>query len=144
MNTQNLKIESRTEKLSFVREFISDAARKFGFDDESVSKIALAVDEACTNIIKHAYELRPNNLINIEVITNKRLFEVVITHQGKLFDPKLFKSPDMKEYILHPRRGGLGIHLMRLLMDNVEYKTLPDQRCEVHLIKKLPTSIGQQ
>lgn len=144
MNTQNLKIESRTEKLSFVREFISDAARKFGFDDESVSKIALAVDEACTNIIKHAYELRPNNLINIEVITNKRLFEVVITHQGKLFDPKLFKSPDMKEYISHPRRGGLGIHLMRLLMDNVEYKTLPDQRCEVHLIKKLPASVGQQ
>jgi serine/threonine-protein kinase RsbW len=142
MKTTSLNISSRTEKLSTVREFVSDAARDFGFDDETVSKISLAVDEACTNIIKHAYEYATNKEIEITVVTNKQQFEIIITHQGKLLDPKMLKAPDMKEYLVHPRRGGLGIHLMRLLMDNVEYKIRPDQKCEVHLLKKLSPVVG--
>jgi serine/threonine-protein kinase RsbW len=54
---QHLTIESRTERLIEVRDFVSTAAREFGFTDEEVSKIALAIDEACTNIIKHAYSI---------------------------------------------------------------------------------------
>ncbi|MBI5019848.1 MAG: ATP-binding protein [Ignavibacteriales bacterium] len=142
MITSILNISSNTEKLSVVREFVSDAARNFGFDDETVSKISLAVDEACTNIIKHAYEYAPNKELEIKVLTNKQQFEVIITHQGKLLDPKLIKSPDMKEYLVHPRRGGLGIHLMRLLMDSVEYKIRDDKKCEVHLMKKMSTAVG--
>ncbi|MBI5476894.1 MAG: ATP-binding protein [Ignavibacteriales bacterium] len=137
MKTISLNILSRTEKLSNVRDFVSDAAKEFGFDDETVSKISLAVDEACTNIIKHAYEYAANKQLEIKVITNKEQFEVVIVHQGKLLDPKLLKAPDMKDYLIHPRRGGLGIHLMRLLMDKVEYKITQDQKCEVHLLKNL-------
>jgi serine/threonine-protein kinase RsbW len=139
MSTLNFKIKSQTEKLSIVRDFITEAARNFGFDDESAGNIALAVDEACTNIIKHAYENRPDREIDIRVQMNKQIFEVIVTHQGKLFDPRLFKSPDIQEYIAHPRRGGLGIRIMKLLMDNVDYKILPDKKCEVHLIKKLPS-----
>jgi serine/threonine-protein kinase RsbW len=142
MITSTLNISSNTEKLSAVREFVSDAARNFGFDDETVSKISLAVDEACTNIIKHAYEYAPNKELEIKVLTNKQQFEVIITHQGKLLDPKLITTPDMKEYLVHPRRGGLGIHLMRLLMDSVEYKIRDDKKCEVHLMKKISTAVG--
>jgi len=142
MDTLNYKIESKTEKLSLARDFVSEAARKFGFDDESIGKIALAVDEACTNIIKHAYEYVPTKEIEITVVMNRRSFEIIITHQGKLFNPDTFKTPDMHDYITHPRRGGLGIHLMRLLMDKVEYKILPNKKCEVHLLKKLPAVAG--
>jgi serine/threonine-protein kinase RsbW len=60
----SIQIESRTERLIAVREFVSAAARSFGFNDEDVSKIALAVDEACTNIIKHAYQFDPKKTIN--------------------------------------------------------------------------------
>lgn len=137
-----LRISSSTEKLSDVREFVSGAAYKFGFDDEAVGKISLAVDEACTNIIKHAYEYAPNKEIEILINTNRTQFEIVITHQGKLLDPKLIKTPDMKDYLAHPRRGGLGIHLMRLLMDSVEYKIRDDKKCEVHLLKKLSRAAG--
>ncbi len=137
MSTLNFKIKSQTEKLSIVRDFITEAACNFGFDDESASNIALAVDEACTNIIKHAYENQPDHEIDISLRMNNQVFEIVVTHQGKLFDPRLFKSPDIKDYIAHPRRGGLGIRIMKLLMDDVEYKILPDKKCEVHLRKKL-------
>jgi serine/threonine-protein kinase RsbW len=135
VKTLQLKIKSKTDKLYFVRDFVSDAARNFGFDEEAVSKIALAVDEACTNIIKHSYNYAPNKELDVRIITNEKVFEVVITHQGKLFDPSAIHAPNMQEYLSSYRRGGLGMHLMKLLMDKVDYKILPNQTCEVHLVK---------
>ena len=145
MNTEHvhLKIESKTEKLSAVREFVSDAARKFGFAEESVGKIALAVDEACTNVIKHSYNYAPNKEIDIRIIAENGVFEIVITHQGKTFDPDAVKPPDMREYLSHYRKGGLGIHLMRSLMDTVEYRVRPDKKSEVHLFKRIPAAMSR-
>ena len=97
----------------------------------------LAVDEACTNVIKHSYEFAPSKGIDLEVHTRDRQFEVVIIHKGRPFDPDSVKTPDMKMYFTQFRRGGLGIHLMRSLMDKVEYRSLPDSRNEVHLVKFL-------
>lgn len=138
----HLRIQSQTGKLHLVREFVSGAARRFGFDEESEGKIILAVDEACTNIIKHSYENVSSNDIDIDVVTNGRKFEVIMTHRGKSFDPESIKTPDMKEYFRHFQRGGLGIHLMRSLMDAVEYNTLPNQSSQIHLVKYLPVSAG--
>ncbi len=133
-----LSILSQTEKLSDVRDFVSAAARQAGFDEEGVNKIALAVDEACTNIIKHAYGNASDRRIDIDVLTRNGELEIVITHNGKTFDPAAVRTPDMREYLSHFRRGGLGLHLMRSLMDHVEYRSLSDQRSEVHLIKRKP------
>lgn len=135
-----LRIESQTEKLSLVREFVSEAARKCGFDEEAIGKIALAVDEACTNVIKHSYNYAPHKEISIKLVIDRGMFEIIITHQGKSFDPQAIKSPDMQEYLSHFRRGGLGIHLMRTLMDRVEYKTLSNKKSEVRLMKHLPVN----
>lgn len=139
----DIRIPSQTEKLHLVREFVSDAAKRAGFDDEAVSKIALAVDEACTNIIKHSYEYAPNKSLDIRILAGNGKFEVVIRHSGKSFDPSAVKSPDMREYLSHFRRGGLGMHLMRSLMDKVEYLTTPDDLQEVHLVKHLPVRINR-
>lgn len=140
MKTKHLHILSETEKLDLVRHFIHEAARRFGFDEESASKIMLAVDEACTNVIKHSYENAPTKGIDIDIVTNEKRFEIVITHEGRPFDPDSVKTPDMKKYLSQYRRGGLGIHLMRSLMDKVEYRTSRDRRNEVHLVKFLPTN----
>ena len=137
MKTQNLNIESRTERLIAVREFVSEAARAFGFNDEEVSKIALAVDEACTNVIKHAYKFDPNRKITITVKKGNGAFEVAIKDTGKHFNPSQIQAPDMKEYLSHYRRGGLGVYLMKSLMDKVEYDIKPGKQNEVRLTKYL-------
>ena len=137
-----VKIQSQTEQLQLVRSFISKAAQQFGFDEESVHRIALAVDEACTNIIKHAYEFAPDNDIDIRIITNDHKFEVIITHHGKSFDPESVRVPDMREYLSSYRKGGLGMHIMRSMMDKVEYKQLSDTVTEIHLIKFLRNKVN--
>jgi serine/threonine-protein kinase RsbW len=139
MSADTLHILSRTEKLSLVRDFVSEAARRFGFDEESTNKIALAVDEACTNIIKHSYKFATDKDITVRIITNTRNFEVLIEDQGISFDPEKVQPPNMKEYLTQYRRGGLGMFLMRSLMDKVEYKVYPGLRNEVRLVKYRPS-----
>ena len=135
---QSINIESRTEHLIAVREFVSSAARSFGFGDEDVSKIALAVDEACTNIIKHAYKFEPGKSITVTIRGRNGALEIVIQDFGKAFDPDKITTPDMKEYLAHFRRGGLGVYLMKSLMDKVEYAIVPGKKNEVRLTKNLP------
>jgi len=137
VKTKSLEIESRTERLIAVREFVSSAAREFGFGDEEISKIALAVDEACTNIIKHAYKYDPGKSITVTVRGRQASFEVCVSDTGRGFNPNGVPSPDMKEYLAHYRRGGLGMYLMRSLMDNVEYNIQPGMQNEVRLTKIL-------
>jgi serine/threonine-protein kinase RsbW len=138
VKTQSLTIESRTERLIAVREFVSSAAREFGFGDEDVSKITLAVDEACTNVIKHAYRFDPTKNITVTIRrAGNGAFQVAIRDSGIDFDPGRVKPPNMAEYLSHYRKGGLGMHLMKSLMDKVEYDIRPGKRNEVRLIKYL-------
>lgn len=129
------RIPSKTAKLLEIREFVSAEARSFGFPDEEISNIALAVDEACTNIIRHAYQNDPNHEIAVTVETAKDRFEVSIVDDGRKFDPAVLKPLDLKSHLTHYRRGGLGVYLMRTLMDKVEYKTLGGEKNEVRLTK---------
>ena len=132
---------SQTEKLKSVRDFVAEAASTFGFDEETVNKISIAVDEACTNIIKHSYDYATNGSIDITLKMREDKFEIIISHDGKSFDPDSVAQPDMKEYLTHYRRGGLGMHLMRSLMDRVEYSVTSGNRSEVRLLKHLPVKV---
>lgn len=138
MKKQTLKIDSRTDQLVTVREFVSRAAYASGFNDEDVSKIALAVDEACTNVIKHAYGYDSKKKITITVTDRDGDFEVLIVDTGRQFDPSNIPTPNLKEYLTNYRRGGLGVYLMKSLMDKVEYDITPGKRNRVRLIKHLP------
>jgi serine/threonine-protein kinase RsbW len=129
------RILSRTDSLVEVREFVDAAARSFGFSEEDIANIILAVDEACTNIIKHAYQYAADQEIEVSIIPGTRSFEIRIYDNGKAFDPSLIHPPDLKDQIGHRRRGGLGVYLMKRLMDKVEYNFVPGKRNEVRLVK---------
>ncbi len=129
------RILSRTDNLLEVREFVGSAARTFGFSEEDVANIVLAVDEACTNIIKHAYEYAKDKEIEISLFLSNRSLEVRIYDNGRSFDPSTLRPPELKEHMGHQRRGGLGVYLMKRLMDKVEYHFNPGKRNEVCLTK---------
>lgn len=134
--TYRLTVTSQTDRLNEVRQFISLHAHEHGFTDDDVNKIAIAVDEACTNIIKHGYNFSPDNFIDLEIHRTASDFEIVISDSGKQFDPKSIETPDMKEYLSHYRRGGLGVYLMKRIMDKVEFDVQHDRNI-LRMVKSL-------
>jgi serine/threonine-protein kinase RsbW len=133
-----LRIPSETDNLELIREFVTKVAEKVGFQSDDIGKIELACDEACTNVIKHAYAPDINdgkNNLDILIKVNYDKFTLVVTDHGKGFDPKTIKSPDMKEYLAQLKVGGLGIYLMKTLMDEVDYQMEPGVKNQVKMVK---------
>ena len=137
MKKYQLRIPSQTDNLEIIRSFVSRVAEKVGFDEDDVNKIELAIDEACTNVIKHAYKKDPLKPIDIVIQIDYQKLTCIVTDRGKGFDPKIIKMPNMKEYLAELRVGGLGIYLMRTLMDEVDYDIRPGVRNRVKMVKYL-------
>ncbi len=134
---KELKVKSTTDNLERIREFIKTVSAQSGFSDDVIDKISLAVDEACTNIIKHAYKNSPNG----DIVINAKLFDnkltVSITDFGLDFNPDSVPVPDIKKYYQQHKVGGLGIYLMKKLMDEVKYNPSVDNKNQVVLVKYL-------
>lgn len=133
-----LRIPSETDNLELIREFVSKVASKIGFDSDDVGKIELACDEACTNVIKHAYDTQ-NNKKSLDVLIKIDFdrFTLIVTDHGKGFNPENIKMPNMKKYLAELKVGGLGIYLMKTLMDEVDYNIKPGVKNQVKMVKYL-------
>lgn len=117
---EQLKVPAHIDYLGDLRDFVSQVGKKHGFPDKVVNAFKLAVDEAATNIIRHAY--RDNEgLITIRSIVRKNSLTLCIIDQGTYFDPKRVKDPDLNRYIDIGKKGGLGIFIIRKLMDEIDY-----------------------
>jgi serine/threonine-protein kinase RsbW len=138
--TNELRVQSKTENLSEIRDFVSVNALDAGIPEATVEKIILAVDEACTNIIKHAYQHSPEGKIIIKVEYDREKFTVTIIDYGNSFDPDKVPLPDLQKYYREHRVGGLGMYLMKSLMDDVTYTTVPGKYNQVLLSKKIRSS----
>ena len=131
-----LKIPSDTENLEIIRKFVTRIARKVGFKNDDIHKIELAVDEACTNVIQHAYKNQKKQSIDIAIKLDFQKFSIVITDKGEGFDFQEIDIPQMDEYLAELRVGGLGIYLMKTLMDEVNYKKTNGKN-QVRMVKYL-------
>lgn len=135
--SEKLTVNSNTDNLSLIREFTRASAEKVGFSEDIIGKIILAVDEACTNIIKHAYKNYPAGKIDIEIEYSNSRFAIKIVDQGITFDIQKVPEPDIQEYYKQKRVGGLGVYLMKKLMDEVNYSTLKDNKNQIEIVKYL-------
>ena len=136
---RKLTVKSKTDNLSKIREFIATAAKEVGFSAEEIENIILAVDEACTNIIKHAYKLYPEGTIEIKINYRNKKLTIEIIDFGTSFDPEQVPEPDLQKYYNLHKVGGLGMYLMKALMDDVEYTSVPGKYNQVLLSKNLNT-----
>lgn len=132
-----LKVKSKTENLSEIRDFVSTNALNAGIPAATIDNIILAVDEACTNIIKHAYKLSPQGEIIIRIDYDEEKFTITIIDYGKSFEPERVPLPDLQKYYREHRVGGLGMYLIKSLMDHVEYTTIPGKYNQVLLSKNI-------
>jgi anti-anti-sigma factor len=122
--TFHLEIPADENNLSEVRDFIADICAKAGFLKSETNNTKLAVDEACTNIIKHAYRDKGGD-IRIDVEAEPGKVEINIFDRGEPFDWSKVQEPDLDLYVEIGKKGGLGIYLMNRLMDSLNYSASP-------------------
>ena len=132
-----LKIPTQSTNLKIIRDFISDIAIKAGFGNSVTSDIALAVDEACTNVIKHAYRGGDDKEITVKVRYDSEKIIITISDTGKGFDSKLEDESEIQKRLIRMQRGGLGIHLIKKTMDEVLFDSETDSVNSVIMTKYL-------
>jgi anti-sigma regulatory factor (Ser/Thr protein kinase) len=129
--TVEIRIPSDPRMLKIVRAGISHVCSIMGFQRPDRNNIILAVDEACSNIIKHAYKGENNKPIIIIIKINLHRLEINLRDYGEKVDIKAIKSRKLDDI----RPGGLGVHLIKSVMDEVIYEDGPDLGNRLHLVK---------
>lgn len=116
------KFPARFASLSKIGDFIRQAAAEAGLDESGTYAVQLAVDEACSNIIEHAYGGESKGDIRCTYkITNNSL-KIILRDHGRPFDPDSIPDPNFGAPIEQLKPRGAGIFLMRKLMDEVSFE----------------------
>jgi serine/threonine-protein kinase RsbW len=126
---------SDSKNLVLIRDLVGKIALRAGFPQDYVDKIQLAVDEACTNVIRHAYPRNRRGDITVRIGVDSRKLKVEVIDHGKGFDVQAVLAKDVNHRLNELKRGGLGIYLMRMLMDEVRFDVKPGKETRVEMVK---------
>ena len=117
-----VKIPSETSYLALVRELTKKMAEAAGFPAATADRLALAVDEATTNVIEHAYKGAADQEIELRFEDRGDELRVEIIDTGKMIDPRTVPRVDLERFVTERRTGGLGMHLMEKIMDSCTFR----------------------
>ena len=117
-----LTIPSSTRFLEDVRRFVEQHALEADFAAKDVGELKIAVDEACANVIEHAYKGDDSHNIDVDVIVRPDRFTVRIRDEGESFAQLNYQEPDIFDFARQGKAGGFGVQIIRRLMDHVEYR----------------------
>ena len=124
------------ESLDLIREFVGQAAQDAGLPDKAVYGVQLATDEACSNIIEHAYAGMSDQQIEVVCNVHPDSLTIILRDHGRRFDPSLVPAPVLSGSVEDREIGGLGLHFIRKLMDEVIYESDPQAGNVLTLIKR--------
>jgi len=129
--TKQLNVASHPRNLAEIRKLMKKVSLSIGFAKSDVDSIILAVDEACSNIIRHSYKNDPDGRIDISIDILDKKMKIKIVDFGTPCDTKRLKSRPIDDV----RPGGLGIYIMNQVMDEVEYDFSAKDRNVVSMSK---------
>ena len=139
-NPHTLTVPGRYDQIQPICNFVAQAAEEAGFDDDAVFHVQLACDEACTNVIEHSYGAENVGDITVSCQVQSNDFTIMIRDHGRPFDPDDIphpRVPTSSNELDQLKVGGLGIHFMRKLMDEVRFM-FDQQGNTLVMIKRLP------
>ncbi len=130
-----LQVPSSTENLALIREFVTSIGRQATLTDEDINNLELAVDEACANVIEHAYGHDITKDVSVRATFDDEKLKISVIDEGRGFDPGKVNEKSLDQLVHERRSGGLGIRIIKSLMDEVSYEIEPGQKNELHMTK---------
>jgi len=119
---RSLKVPNRIDELAGIAEFLEETGDEWGLDPSVVLSINLVIEEAFTNIVSYGYDDQSDHIIEIQCKLKDKEIGIVITDDGHAWDPTLREEPDISLGPEDRPVGGLGIFLMKKMMDKVGYE----------------------
>jgi len=133
--------------LAYIRTLIGDLARQVGFPEDEVAKIEMAVDEACSNVVRHAYSpdkewcwQQRDPEIRLDIRVEGNLLIIEINDHGQRFDFANYRPARMEDHLREMKPGGYGILIMRNFMDDVQYSSNDQTGNTLRMVKYLKKS----
>ncbi|SMD35024.1 serine/threonine-protein kinase RsbW [Reichenbachiella faecimaris] len=117
------KTNCKRERLKEIRHFVAEVLTDIGLSEIDAHKVILAVDEVCANLIIHSNKCNPSECLELFIEDHGKdgvLFEII--DYGIGFNYNNYKEPNLEEIIRKRKKGGLGIMLVKNIMDTVEFK----------------------
>ena len=132
-----LRFPARPYELRGMRDALRERLRAWRLDEECASDVVMAVDEACQNVIRHAYRGEPDGVIELEVRCAGDELRIAVRDFAPPVDPARIRPRPLDEL----RPGGLGTHLIRSAMDHTELGKPPSGPGNLlRMVKKLARS----
>jgi serine/threonine-protein kinase RsbW len=124
------------DSLADISKYVQAAAQQAGLDQKATYAVQLAVDEACCNIIDHAYGGEGNGDIQCSVKVGSDALTIVLVDHGRPYQPDEVKQPKLDLPISKVKRRGAGLYLMAQMMDKVSYESTPEATNRLTLVKR--------
>lgn len=127
---KRFELNASSEVLPPFRKELRQILTQAGWEKKTTEGILLAVDEALTNIIRHAYQGKPGKMTVCVTATGNKI-EITMEDRGKKFDPTQVPPPELPRH----KPGGLGIHFIKTIMDQMIYDSQYPEGNRLRLIK---------
>ena len=135
-NTYSFELKSDLSELDRLCQNLETFGQKFGLSKKLIFEINLALDELFTNIISYGFQDDKEHVVRITLTPENDRLCLCIEDDGKPFNPIEFESPDVSCSVEKCKIGGLGIHIMKKLMDEICYERCVDKNV-LNLKKKI-------
>jgi sigma-B regulation protein RsbU (phosphoserine phosphatase) len=119
-----LRVPARADELKGIRDAVRERVEACGCSAQSAADIVLALDEACQNIIRHAYQDHPDGVIELEIEHRGDELIFSLIDEAPAIDPSRVKPRDLDDI----RPGGLGTHFIQRVMDSADFLRPPSGR----------------
>jgi serine/threonine-protein kinase RsbW len=137
MNGMETRIRNRLDELPAIATMVEDFGIKHSISGVAINELNLVLDEVLSNIILHGYSGNATGQIIVRLNYKPGEISAEVHDDGKPFDPLQADSPDVSGTVQSRKVGGLGIHFVKELMDNVAYARVGNENRLV-VRKKLP------
>ncbi|MDD4908150.1 MAG: ATP-binding protein [Candidatus Omnitrophica bacterium] len=119
---EKITFQATIDNLRSMLAFIDEGAKALGFDEQRIHQIMVASEEALVNVINYAYPEKPGEIEVVRELRENKSLMIEIKDSGIAFDPLSLPEPNIHAPMERRRPGGLGIYMIRKIMDEVRYK----------------------
>ncbi len=136
--TFKLSVPSDRQNLSMIRDFVERAAKRSTLPEQDLDRLKLAVDEACANVIEHAYGDDTTQELTIRISFDPTQVAVEVVDSGHSYDPTTHTSETIEDLAKFRKDGGMGIRLMRMATDELTWSLDDEGHNRLRLLKRIP------